>query len=110
MLPYNLPNLWKRSEAALYSRSQVFKDCPARVLLNIRHNLFAALDKYASNISDSNSEQIFKLVLDNLADGVIEQDRITIADGRWKVLRKELTSITKEPLEEISYRSLRGYR
>ena len=110
VLPYNLPNFWKRSEAGSYSRSQVVKDCPARVLLNIRHKLFAGLDKYASNISDANSEQVFKLALDNLADGVIEQDKITVANVRWKILSKELADITKEPLEEISYRSLRGNR
>jgi hypothetical protein len=109
VLPANLPNSWRRADASKYSRAQVSQQCPARVLLNANHALFKALDDNASKIQpDSVEGRQLKLALDGLADGVIEQDRITMARERWAQLKEEFSQISKISLRNIGYESLHG--
>ena len=109
-LPADLPKSWERAKAASYTRSKVHMECPARVLLNINHELFEALHNYLSNAEKSAEElKVFELTFNNFADGVIDQNASTVARERWHLLKEEFNNIIGvSSLEDISYYSLKG--
>jgi len=106
VLPSTLPDSWKRGEAAASVRRDSFKSCPARVLVSVHHPLISAMSGFLEKVSESAPQKRrLKLLIDNLCDGVIEQDRVTVARGRWKSLNKELRDLLIQ-LPDISYESL----
>lgn len=108
-LPSNLPGFQKPAEAARFTRAQVYKNYPARVLLNMNHQLFSSLQEYLSKPDLSEGElKLLRLLLNNFADGVIEQKRVGLARERWIALRQELTELTKQNFTAIDYTAVKG--
>ena len=106
VLPSNLPGSWKRGEAAGSVRRDAMKTCPARVLVNNSHPLISAMTRFLESPSASEPEKhLLKLLMDNLCDGVVEQDRITVARERWKTLQQELRKLLKG-IPDIKYETL----
>jgi Calcineurin-like phosphoesterase/Histidine kinase-, DNA gyrase B-, and HSP90-like ATPase len=106
VLPSNLPGSWKRGEAAALVRRHSMDSCPARVLVNASHFLISAMSRFLDDDSTLEPQmRLLKLLMDNLCDGVVEQDRITVARGRWKSLNRELRELLPG-LPDINYESL----
>ncbi len=106
VLPSNLPGSWKRGEAAASVRRDSMKSCPARVLVNVRHPLISTMSRFLEGATTSEPQKhLFKLIMDNLCDGVVEQDRITVARERWKSLQRELRDLLPG-LPDIRYETL----
>jgi hypothetical protein len=109
VLPSSLPNSWKRGEAAGYVRRSVVSTCPPRVLVNPNHPLTTAIVAFADRAGTErtkNGLRELKLLLDNLSDGVIENDRVTVARERWRAIQKELRELFAGGLSEIVYETL----
>jgi len=106
VLPSNLPRAWKRSEAAALVRRHSVDSCPPRVLVNASHPLISAMSLFLDGALTSEPQKhLLKLLMDNLCDGVVEQDRITVARGRWKSLSRELRELLPG-LPDINYETL----
>lgn len=110
VLPANLPGSWKRSDAARSTRDHVSRDCPVRVLLNSTHGLVASLEEFLCDLDAKPAMQVrlLRVLLDDLADGVIEQERVTVARERWLAIRDQISEILGVNLSHISYESLIG--
>jgi hypothetical protein len=107
VLPGNLAGAWRRGDAAASTRALVAELCPVRVLLNKRHPIVAALEKFSSTLQpSSDAGRQFKLVLDSLWDGVVEPDRVTVGRGRWTSVRADLGRLLGIDLTEFTYDSL----
>jgi predicted phosphodiesterase len=108
VLPSNLPNSLKRGEAAGYTRRSVIGHCPPRVLINPMHPLYKSLEHFLLQAtSEANTKpRELKLLLDSLSDGVIENDRVTVARERWRTIQRELRELLDGNLPEIDYSSL----
>jgi predicted MPP superfamily phosphohydrolase len=94
VLPSNLPGAWKRGEAASSTRRDSMKSCPARVLVNFHHPLIQSIETFLGE-KDAGADQrkTLKLLFENLCDGVVEQDRTTVARERWRMLGRELREL-----------------
>ena len=110
VLPANLPGTWRRSEAVGRTRKDVMGDCPARVLLNSRHDLIKALERAALNNTQDEVREtdMIRLMIDNLSDGVIEQRVKGNARERWRSLRKQIGLAAGMSLDTIPYEALTG--
>jgi predicted MPP superfamily phosphohydrolase len=109
VLPTNIPGSWKRGEAAAHVRKDVMKTCPARVLINPRHTVYECLSGFAAKAHSAGaigSLRELKLLLDNLCDGVIESERVTVARERWRAIQRDLRALLGGKLPETSYSEL----
>src|SRR5262249_190716 len=106
VLPSNVPKSWKRGEAAGYTRRAVIATCPPRVLINPQHPLCKSLADFASKATSEKAIvklRELKLLLDSLSDGVIENDRVTVARERWRTIQRELRELLEGNLLEMAY-------
>jgi predicted phosphodiesterase len=106
VLPASLPGTWRRGDASVSVRRDTSKSCPARVLVNERHPLIVAMDSYLGARSATSEQRlVLKLLLDNLCDGVVEQDRTTVARERLRSLQRDLRDLLGN-LPELKYEDL----
>ena len=109
VLPMSIPGSWKRGEAATHVRREVMKTCPARVLINPRHKMYECLSNFAAKAESEGAKSSLRelqLLLDNLSDGVIESERITVARERWRAIQRDLRILLGGKLPETSYGEL----
>jgi hypothetical protein len=107
VLPASLPKSWKRGDAAAATRASVAMLCPARVLVNAQHPLIVRLNEFAGERQPESAEgRELKLLLDSLADGVIETDKVTIGRGRWNSVRGDLSKLIGFDCSQFVYDAL----
>lgn len=108
MLPANIPRAWPSGEAANFVRKEVLHEQPPRVLINPQHTLYQRLANFAVKcVTDNLKQELreFRMLLEALCDGVIENRRFPVARQRWQTLQRELIPYIGN-LPETTHRQL----
>lgn len=74
--------------------------------MNLGHELIASMVTFLSAESTTSGQRkTLKLLIENLCDGVVEQERTTVARERWRTLNRELRELLGG-LHESKYEAL----
>jgi hypothetical protein len=109
VLPGTLPGSWKRADAVRSYRDEVLSECPGRVLLNGRYEVFKMLEGHLRDAEDHEGalEQV-RTLLETFADGIAEQQSVTVARQHWIKLRNRIGQMIGKDLSEYGFDQLRG--